>query len=294
MQIKRSWGEKTFEVFNILFMIFMIIITLYPFYYVVMCSLSDSRFLLGNRGMMLTPMGFNLSAYKEVLQNPNIGSGYRVTLFLVVVGTTINVLMTALGAFLLTRKDFPIRKPMTYFIIFTMYFNGGMIPAYILVYQVLHLGDSVWALILPTAISTYNLLIMRTNFAGIPASLEEAAKIDGASEFTILFKVVLPLSLPVVAVMILFYGVGHWNSWFNAMLYIRTKSKYPLQLILREILLINSVDSMLGDTTGADRYQMGESIKYATIIIATLPVLCVYPFIQKYFVKGIMIGAVKG
>ena len=294
MQMKRSVGEKGFEVFNIIFMIFMIVITLYPFYYVVTCSLSDSRLLMGSRGLMLKPLGFNLEAYKEVLRNPNISSGYRVTIFLVVVGTAINVLMTSLGAFLLTRKDFPIRKPLTYCIIFTMYFSGGMIPSYIVVYQLLHLGDSIWALILPTAISTYNLLIMRTNFAGIPTSLEEAATMDGANEFVVLFKVILPLSLPVVAVMVLFYGVGHWNSWFNAMLYIRTKSKYPLQLILREILLINATDSMLGDSTGADKYKMGESIKYATIVVATVPVLCVYPFIQKYFVKGIMIGAVKG
>lgn len=294
MVIKRSWKEKIFDTGNMLFMLFMLVITLYPLYYVLMCSISESRFLIGDKGTMLKPLGFSLAAYKEVISNPNIASGYRVTLFVVVVGTALNVFLTSLGAFLLTRKNFPIKNALAYFIIFTMYFSGGMIPTYLVVYKMLRLGDSLWALILPTAISTYNLLIMRTNFASIPDSLEEAARIDGASDYVILFRIILPLSMPVIAVMILFYGVGHWNSWFQAMLFIRTKSKYPLQLILREILLINSVGTMMGNTTGADQYMMGESIRYATIIVATVPVLFVYPFIQKYFVKGIMIGAVKG
>ena len=259
-----------------------------------MCSISESRFLIGDKGTMLKPLGFSLAAYKEVISNPNIASGYRVTLFVVVVGTALNVFLTSLGAFLLTRKNFPIKNALAYFIIFTMYFSGGMIPTYLVVYKMLRLGDSLWALILPGAISTYNLIIMRTNFAAIPVSLEESAQIDGANDFVILFRIILPLSLPIIAVMVLFYGVSHWNAWFNAMIYIRTRSKYPLQLILREILLLNSTESMMNDATGSDKYSIGESIKYATIIVATLPILLVYPFIQKYFVKGIMTGAVKG
>lgn len=289
----KSISEMIFDCLNTLFMLAMIIITIYPFWYVVMASLSNSSQLMGARGWMLMPKGFSLEAYKAVLKNPNILSGYKMTIFIVVVGTSINVLMTSIGAFVLTRKKFAMKKFMERMMIFTMYFSGGMIPSYLLVYQFLGLGNSVWALILPTAISTYNLLIMRTSFESIPYSLEESAKIDGANDFVVFLRIVLPLSKAILAVMVLFYGVAHWNAWFNAMLYIRKRAKYPLQLILREILLINSMDSMVGDVSGADKYMVGESIKYATIVVATLPILFIYPFIQKYFVKGVMIGAVK-
>ena len=291
---KKTCREKVFDVCNIVFMLLMIVVTLYPFYYVVVASLSESLNLMGQEGLMLWPVGFSTDAYEMVLSNPNILTGYRTTLIVVVAGTFLNILLTSVGAYLLTRKELPIRNVMAYMMIFTMYFSGGMIPTYLVVYKGLNLGDSLWALILPGAISTYNLIIMRTNFAAIPASLEESAQIDGANDFVILFRIILPLSLPIIAVMVLFYGVSHWNAWFNAMIYIRTRSKYPLQLILREILLLNSTESMMNDATGSDKYSIGESIKYATIIVATLPILLVYPFIQKYFVKGIMIGAVKG
>ncbi len=294
MKIKKSNSEKAFAVFNYIFMLGAMIITLYPFVYVINCSLSDSIKLMGSRGAMLVPKGFSLNAYKAVFANPNILTGYRTTLIIVVFGTALNVFMTAMGAFLLTRKKLKIRKTMSYMFIFTMYFSGGMIPTYLFIYDFLNLGDSLLALILPGLISTYNLLIMRTNFEAIPESLEESATIDGANDIVILFRIILPLSLPVIAVMVLFYGVAHWNSWFNALLYIRTRTKYPLQLILREILLLNSTESMMSDGAGADKFMIGESIKYATIIVATLPILFIYPFIQKYFVKGVMLGAVKG
>lgn len=294
MKVKKSGAEKAFAVFNYLFMAVAMIITLYPFYYVITCSLSNSIELMGDRGAMLLPKGFNLSAYKAVFSNPNILTGYRTTIIVVVFGTMLNVIATAIGAFLLTRKKLKIRKPLSYMFIFTMYFSGGMIPTYLFIFDFLNLGDSLWALILPGLISTYNLLIMRTNFEAIPESLEESATIDGANDIIVLFRIILPLSLPVVAVMVLFYGVGHWNSWFNALLYIRTRSKFPLQLVLREILLLNSTDSMMSEGAGSDKFVIGESLKYATIIVATLPILFVYPFIQKYFVKGVMVGAVKG
>ncbi len=177
--------------------------------------------------------------------------------------------------------------------IFTMYFSGGLIPTYLVVFNVLGLGDSLGALILPTLISVYNVIIMRSNFAAIPQGLEESARIDGANEFVIFSRIIMPLSMPIIAVMILFYGVNHWNSWFNAMIYLRTREKYPLQLVLREILLSGTADQMAG-SSGADQYALGESVKYATIIVATVPILAIYPFIQKYFVKGIMVGAIKG
>lgn len=294
MVTKRTKGEYIFDFFNILIMILMIIITFYPMYYVITCSFSDSKYLLGDKGLMLLPKGFSFESYKAVLQNPNIMTGYRTTLIVVAAGTILNVFMTSFAAFLLTRDDFRIKKALTCMMIFTMYFSGGMIPSYLLIYKFLNLGDTLLALILPGAISTYNMIIMRTNFAAIPKSLEESAYLDGANEIVMLFRIIMPLSLPIIAVMVLFYGVGHWNAWFNAMLYMRSRSKYPLQLILREILLINSTDSMAGNAGAADKYMIGESIKYATTIVATLPILFVYPFIQKYFVKGMMVGAVKG
>lgn len=291
---KRSVGEIVFDVFNVVFMLLLVFITLYPLYYVAMCSFSDSGQLMGSRGMMLTPKGFSLAAYEAVFSNPNILSGYRTTIIVVISGTVISVLMTSIAAFLITRKQFAIRKAMTYLMVFTMFFGGGMIPTYLMVYKWLNLGDTLWALILPTAISTYNMMIMKSNFESLPDSLEEAAKIDGANDITVLFRIILPLSMPIIAVMILFYGVAQWNSWFNAMLYIRDRAKYPLQLILREVLLMNDTSGMGASASAGDQYMIGESIKYATIMVATVPILFVYPFIQKYFVKGIMIGAVKG
>lgn len=274
-------------------MLCMMVVTVYPFYYCITCSLSDSTQLIGARGLMLLPKGFSWAAYRAVIANPNIFSGYRNTILLVVAGTCLNLLFTSIAAFLLTRRGFALRKPLALFMIFTMYFSGGMIPGYLLVNNYLNLGDSLWALILPGLISTYNMLIMRTNFEGIPSAITEAATIDGANDILVLFRIILPLSIPTIAVMALFYGVGHWNSWFSAMLYIETRDKYPLQLILREILLLNSMESMMGEASASDKFVLGESIKYATILVATVPILFVYPFIQKYFVKGIMIGAVK-
>lgn len=290
---KRSLGEKTFDIFNYLFLIFLMIITIYPVIYVVLASLSDSNQLISHTGLLFKTLGFNTNAYSAVLANPNIASGYGVTLFIVVVGTTLNVFFTAIGAFVLSRRDFPLNKIITIMILFTMYFSGGMIPRYLFINDTLNMGNSIWVLLLPGLISTYNLIVMRTNFQSIPGSLEESAKIDGANDITILFRIILPLSKPIIAVMVLMYGVSHWNAWFDAMLFIRQRSLYPLQIILREILISNSTDSMINADVG-DIEAIGESIKYATIVISTVPILCVYPFIQKYFTKGIMIGAVKG
>ena len=174
-----------------------------------------------------------------------------------------------------------------------MYFSGGMIPRYLFISQTLHLSNNIWALILPGVISTWNLIIMRTNFESIPASLEEATKIDGGNDLVVLLRIVLPLSKAVIAVMVLMYAVGRWNAWFDAMIFIRDRNMYPLQIILREILISNSTTNMAGNV-GGDVQAIGESIKYATIVVSTLPVMCVYPFIQKHFTKGMMLGAVKG
>lgn len=295
-KLKRgSMGDKIFDTCNTIFLTFLVIITIYPVLYVLFASFSDSNKLLAHTGLLFGPINFNLDAYKAVIKNPNITTGYGVTIFVTVVGTVCDVIMTAIAGFILSRKNFPLNKILTIMVVFTMYFGGGMIPRYLFINDTLGLGNNIASLILPGLISTYNLMIMRTNFESIPASLEESAKIDGANDIVVLFKIILPLSKAILAVMLLMYGVGRWNAWFDAMLFIRDRGKYPLQIILREILISNSTDSMMvGSGAGGDVEAIGESIKYATIVVSTVPILCVYPFIQKYFAKGVMIGAVKG
>ena len=293
MHMKKSPGEAIFDVGNHVFMVGLILVTVYPLLYVALASVSQPAPLVQFRGVLLRPLGFTVEAYRRVFLNPMIPLGYRNTLLYVFAGTTINLLMTCLGAYGLSRRNVLLKNPIMFLIVFTMFFSGGLVPTYLLVANTLGLIDKPWAIILPGAINTWNLIIMRTAFQSVPEALEEAARIDGANDFTILFRIVLPLSLPVVAVMILFYSVAHWNSWFPAMIYLRTRDLYPLQLILREILVVSSVESMTTGVSGGDVMPIGETIKYATIVVATLPILCVYPFLQRYFVKGVMIGAIK-
>lgn len=293
MHIKDSKSRKVFNVCNVLLMCVLIIVTLYPLIYVVLASLSESSKLLAYDGILLKPLGFSLAAYKSVFRNPNILTGYKNTLLVLVVGTSLNLFLTAMGAYVLSRKKVLFNNAFTMLIVFTMFFNGGMIPGYLVVHG-LGLTDTYLALILPTAVSTYNLIIMRTGFAAVPESLEESAKIDGARHFTIFWKIVAPLAKPTIAVILLYYGVAHWNSWFNAMIYLpKRRDLYPLQLVLRGILIENDTNSMMSSGLG-DAESVSETIKYAVIIVSTLPILAIYPFVQKYFVKGVMIGAVKG
>lgn len=291
--IRKSPGEIAFQIANAVFMVLMILVTLYPFIYVILSSISDSRQLVSHTGVLLAPKGLTLEAYVMVFKNPNIIGGYVNTLLIVVAGTVLNLFMTCLGAYVLSRKGITWTRYLMLGITFTMFFSGGLIPMYLLVNNWLHLGNTLLAVIIPGMISTWNLIILRTSFGSVPDSLIESAWLDGAHDFTILFRIVVPLSLPVMAVMILFYGVGHWNSWFGAMIYLRDRNLFPLQLILREILIQNSTNYMSGDASAGDVEAVGESIKYATIVVATLPILAVYPFLQKYFVKGVMIGSIK-
>ncbi len=291
--IRRSKAQNIFEVFNYILMVLIMFTMLYPILHVIFASFSDANALMAHEGALLHPLGFSNAAYKMVFKNPMIVKGYGNTLFIVIVGTVINIALTALGAYVLSRKNFMPQKVLTIFIVFTMFFQGGMIPSYLNV-RGLGLYDSRFAVILPSAISVFNLIIMRTGFEAVPVSLEESAKLDGAGHFTILWKIVLPLTLPTIAVMILYYAVAHWNGWFNAMIYLNTREKFPLQLILREILIQNDTSSMSTSVAVGDQEAVGETIKYAVIVVATLPILCVYPFLQKYFVKGVMVGAVKG
>jgi putative aldouronate transport system permease protein len=292
--MRRTVGERIFQVFDVLFLGVMMLATVYPFIYVAFASISNPARIVAHRGFLFHPLGFSLAAYRMVFENPNILTGYTNTLIVLFAGTSLNLLLTSFGAYALSRKQVPIRHILMFGIVFTMMFRGGLIPLYL---QVGNLGlvDTRWALILPSAIAAWNLIIMRTFFQGIPDSLEESARMDGANDWTILFRIILPLSMPVVAVMVLFYGVYHWNSWFHAMIFLRERSLYPLQLILREILIAHDTDAMTTSVVDViDEEMIGDTIRYSTIMVATVPILFVYPALQKYFMKGVMIGAIKG
>jgi len=290
---KLSVGEIIFKIVNTLFMIFMIFVCLYPMIYVVLASFSDSNLLMAHRGILVKPLGFNYESYKAVLKNRLIFTGYCNTLFILVVGVMINLLMTSLGAYFLSRKNVLLKGTIMGMITFTMFFSGGMIPIFLTVKNI-GLYNSIWSLIIPSAISTFNLIILRTSFMAIPDSLEEAASIDGAGHIRILFRIILPLSKSIIAVMILYYGVAYWNGWFNASIYLQDREKFPLQLVLREILVANDTSGMSQGMDFTDGISIAETIKYAVIVVSTLPILCVYPFLQKYFDNGVMIGALKG
>lgn len=288
-KIKAAVPERCFHVFNYILMVAVGLLCLYPMWYVLMASFSDPNQIMMHSGGLLKPLGFSINAYMKVFANPNIISGYMNTLFILIVGVVLCLAMTSLGAYVLSRKNLLWKKTIMLFIMFTMFFSGGMIPFYLNL-KSMHMTNSLWGLVVPFMINTYNMIILRTSFESIPESLIEAAQIDGASHIKILTGIVLPLSKASLAVMVLYYGVEKWNGWFWASCLIRDRALLPLQVILREILL-SSTQSM--QSGGGDTEAIGMTIRYATIIVATVPILCVYPFIQKYFTKGVMIGAVK-
>ena len=290
--IRRSFGDRAFSVINYIILTALALICLYPMLYVIFASVSDSGLLTQHTGLLLSPRGFSTAAYEKVFKNPMIARGYLNTLFLLVVGVSVQVMMTALAAYVLSRKNVMWKNLLMMCITFTMFFSGGMIPFYLNMKQ-LHLTNSLLGLIIPFMINTYNLIILRTSFASLPESLTEAAQIDGAGHLKILFSIVLPLSKAILAVMVLYYGVGIWNSWFWASTILRNRESYPLQVVLREILLQNSTTSMTMGVGAGDQESVAATIKYATIVVATVPILCVYPFLQKYFATGVMVGAVK-
>lgn len=293
MKIKKGFGYRCFTAGNTVFLLLLSFTMLYPILYVIFASFSESNAFIAHEGLLLHPLSPNLHSYKKVFENPMVWIGYKNTLFILLIGVSLNMVMTTLAAYVLSRKNLKGFHVMTFFVVFTMFFSGGMIPNYLNV-KGLGLDNTLWALILPGAMSAYNMIIMRTSFSGIPESLEESAKLDGANHIVILLRIVLPLSGSVIAVMILYYAVGHWNSWFNAMIYLRDREKYPLQLVLREILIQNDTTNMVNDLSSIEQGSIAETIKYAIIVVSTVPILCIYPFLQKYFVKGVMIGAIKG
>lgn len=292
----RTRGEKIFEVFNVLFMILLCLVTLYPVWHVLMASVSDPNILYTDRGFYFLPKGaISFRGYQLVMDNPNIISGFINTVFYLAAGTVMCMFVTIMGAYTLSRKGVYWNKWIMKGIIVTMYFQGGLIPFYIQMKN-FHLLDNPLAILLPLMVNTWNLIVLRTAFTGVPESLIESAKLDAASDWRILWQIVVPVSKATVAVITLFYAVRFWNEWFYPSLFLSSKEKWPLQLVLREILLKNDTNSMTQlsavGQTGAERYRI--LVKYCTIIVATVPIFVVYPLVQKYFVAGVMVGSVKG
>ncbi|MCY9670129.1 carbohydrate ABC transporter permease [Paenibacillus alginolyticus] len=290
---KRKSDEKIFDAVVSTLAVLIVVVVLYPLIFIVSASFSDPALVL-NGEVVLLPKQITLEAYRNVFQNDQIWNGYGNTILYTAVGTVINLIMTTLAAYPLSRPDLPGRGIIMFFVTLTMFFSGGLIPSYLLVKN-LGMIDTMWALVIPGAIATYNLIVMRTYFqSSIPWEIQEAAHIDGCSNWKLLTHVILPLSKPILAVMILFYAVGHWNSFFNALIYIRSKDMYPLQLVLREVLMVSQADAVDSSVGLESKILLAESIKYVVIIISSLPVLLMYPFVQKHFVKGVMIGSLKG
>ena len=290
----KSTGYRIFTICNYIFLSLIALACLYPFYYVVIASISNPEELMRHQGILLLPLQeLTLDGYSLVFDNKLVLSGFMNTFFILVMGLVFNMVLTTIGAYVLSLKDLMLRRPLTLMVIITMYFSGGLIPTYL---NIKNLGmlDSVWSLIVPGAITTSNLIIMRSAFIAVPEALSEAARIDGASHIQILFKIMLPLLKATLAVMVLYYGVAHWNSWFNASIYLRTPSNYPLQLVLRNILVESQTGDMMQDIGAARSPQVQQLIKYALIVVSSVPIIIVYPFLQRFFQKGVMIGAVKG
>lgn len=294
MKRKKSIGERVFTICNRLIMIVLILLTLYPMYYVLIASISDPVLLMSHQGPLVTVLGKpTLVGYEKTFENRNLLVGFGNTMFYLIAGTGLQLILTCFAAYVLTRKAFLIRTIMMKMMIFTMFFSGGLIPLFFVVKET-HIYDTIWVSSIPYAISTFNVIIMMTFFRSIPSSLEEAAIIDGANDFKVFAKIILPLSKPVLAVITLYYGVGQWNSWFPATMFARDRDLMPLQVFLREIIIENSTINADNIIDMVENTFASELVKYCTIMVSTVPILIIYPFLQKYFEKGVMIGAVKG
>ena len=290
MKIKMSRGYRVFQVVNTIVMILVVFVTLYPFVWLVAQSFSSDAAVAAGQVTFL-PVDFTTATYKYLLRDNRFFRYYGNTIIYSVVGTFISVVGTALLAYPLSKPELRLNKFFTPFVVFTMYFAGGLIPNYILVTQWLHLGDTVWAILLPGAISTFNLLLMKSFFAGLPGELEEAAAMDGMGVYGIFVKIIIPLSKPIIATMCLFYLVGMWNEWFGPFLYLNQDSMKPISLWVRQLVEgANSVDT----SSSAEASSVQATLKSATMVLTSAPIICVYPFVQRYFVQGMTMGAVKG
>jgi putative aldouronate transport system permease protein len=292
--LPQTRGDRAFDILNYAMLFIILIIILYPLIFIISASISNPQ-AVNSGHMLLLPKDITFLGYKKVFQNEDILIGYRNTIFYTIVGTSINLVMTILAAYPLSRRDLAGKNIVMVLLVVTMFFSGGLIPTYLLVKK-LGMLNTIWVMVIPNAVSIWNIIIMRTFFQqSIPNEIQEAAAIDGSSDFHMLLKVILPLSMPIIAVMTLFYSVGHWNAFFNGLIYLTDQHLYPLQLILRQILIQNQMDNMAGSGESlTDQVLYAQTIKYAVVIVANLPILMLYPFLQKHFTKGIMVGAIKG
>lgn len=291
--MKRSRGEKIFNVFNIIILTALALTTLYPFIYTLSMSLSTAA-EAAKGGFHLYPKDISFTAYNMVFKNEGLLSAYKNTIFRTVVGTLMALLVSCLYGYALSRPETPHKKFYTTLLVFTMLFNGGKIPTYLVLKQY-NLLDNVWVYVLPSLISAYNVIVARSFFMSIPNSLNESARIDGAGEFYIFFKIIVPLSKPIIMTLALFIAVFHWNSWYDSLMYINDNSKIVVQLLLQRIIQESDVSLITQGLVNPEQTQFtSETVKAATVIVAVLPILLFYPFIQKYFTKGMMLGAVKG
>ena len=292
---KAPLGDKIFIILIYILLAAIMLVVFLPLVYIVSASFSDPQAVISNEVWFL-PVRPTLRGYQAVFKNRNILTGFANSFYYMIVGTLVNIVMTVMCAYPLSRKEFTARNKVAMIFVFTMYFSGGLIPTYMLVNS-LGLVNTRWSMIIPSAMSTYNMIICRTYFVNsIPDELYEAGQLDGCTPFKYLLRVVVPLSKPILAVLVLYYGVTKWNSYFDAMIYLKNQTMVPLQIVLRDILILNQVDyTMISDASAiAAQRGLTDLLKYSTIVVASLPVLCIYPFVQKYFVKGVMIGAVKG
>lgn len=287
-------SDLTFDIIVNLLGLCIVFIVLIPLIFVLAASFSDPDLVIKGK-VLLLPKGFTTKAYTMVFENEDIWRGFRNSCLYTIAGTLISVILTILAAYPLSRKELPGRNLCMMLILFTMYFSGGMIPTYLLVKD-LGMYNTVWSLLIPAAISTYNLIVAKTFFENsIPGELYESARLDGCGNIAMLYRIVLPLSKAILAVLVLYYAVGIWNAYFDALIYVRDTSLHPLQIVLRNILLLGQTEQMGTNDVGmADKIKMAEAVKYSAIVVSSIPMLLIYPFVQKYFVKGVMIGAVKG
>lgn len=294
-KIKKSKGRIIFEIINYTLLTLFAVVCLLPVLHVLFASMSDPNWLNTQSGLILWPHGFNLEGYKLVFANEQLIRGFINTIFYVVSATIIGMLITIVGGYVLSKKELLWGNVIMFLISFTMLFNGGIVPLY-LVIQKLHMLNTPWSVILPACVSTFNLIIMKTAFASVPAELEESARLDGAGDLTIIFRIMLPLVKATTATIALYYIVGHWNSWFPAAMYLKDRALYPLQLVLREILIINDTTTSAASASevagNLDIYR--QLVKYSTIIISSAPMVILYPFVMKYFKSGVMVGSIKG
>ena len=287
-------GDRAFDIINTLLLVFVFLVIFYPLYYVLIASFSDPDLVLTGK-IFLLPKGFQLESYQKVFENSEVMNGYLNTILYAVVGTCINLAVTLSAGYALSRTDLRGKKALTLFFVFTMFFSGGTVPTYMLVRN-LKLLNTFWAMVLPNAMSVWNLILCRNFFEGnIPKELLEVSQIDGCRNYYFFFFFFLPLSKALIVVMVLVYAVGHWNSYMQPLMYLSDRDKYPLQLVLKNILISSQPDaSLAGMTDRAEMYKQTEMLKYALVVVSSVPMIVLYPFVQKYFVQGVMVGSVKG